>query len=308
MYHEPVLLRESIDGLLVKEGGVYVDATHGGGGHTAEILNRLGNGKLLAFDTDEDALKNRADDERLIMVNQNFRYIKNYLEYFGLIPVDGIFADLGLSSHQVDTPRRGFSFRFDSPLDMRMNQASEKSAVQVINQYTADKLIDIFRIFGEIKNAPYLANAIVSERKKQEINSTSQLTAIIRGISGGQLNYQYCAQVFQAIRIEVNEELESLKALLQQSADVIRTGGRLVVISYHSLEDRIVKNFIRSGNFSGVMEKDFFGNPVVRFRSLTNKPVSPGEEEIARNNRARSARLRIAEKVDESINPVNHGR
>jgi 16S rRNA (cytosine1402-N4)-methyltransferase len=297
-FHESVLLMESVDGLNIRPDGVYVDATFGGGGHSKEILRRLSeNGRLFGFDHDIDSLENTIDDSRLTMINNNFEYIKNFLKFYKTNHVDGILADLGISSHQINTPERGFSTRFEGDLDMRMDQRQGLSARDVVNQYEESKLSRIFYEYGEIKNAGKLAKIIVSNRKEKEIDSTSMLKSIITPFAVRGKENKYLAQVFQSLRIEVNEELESLKQFLSQSSELLVTGGRLVVISYHSLEDKLVKNFIRAGNFQGVIQKDFYGNPLVPFNIITRKPVIPSDLEIERNNRARSARLRIAEKL-----------
>jgi len=297
VYHESVLLKESIDGLNIRAGGTYVDVTYGGGGHSRAILEKLKGGRLLAFDQDEDSFRNRADDERLVCIRQSFRYLRNFLLFYHAIPVDGILADLGISSHQIDEAGRGFSFRFEGALDLRMDRKNPLDAGKVINEYPQKKLEEIFRQYGEVENPERLAGSIVEARSQGRINTTGQLVKIMTPHARKGKENQYYAKVFQALRIEVNDELGALKALLQQSAQVLKNKGRLVVISYHSLEDRLVKNFVRAGNFSGEGEKDFFGNPLTEFRVITRRPVTPGEEETARNSRARSAKLRIAEKL-----------
>ncbi len=296
-YHNPVLLQESIEGLNIKPDGIYVDVTFGGGGHSREILKRLGpKGRLLAFDQDADAQKNLPKDDRLTFIDQNFRYLKNNCRLQGAISADGILADLGVSSHQFDQPERGFSIRFDAELDMRMDQAGSLTAREVVNSYSEEQLHRIFGIYGEIKNAKTLAHTLVTVRLNKPIITVDDLKqAISRLIPKGKEN-KYLAQVFQALRIEVNQELEALKEFLEQSVDVLKPQGRLVVISYHSLEDRLVKNFIAKGKFYGDVEKDFFGNPVKPLESLTRKAIVASEEEIKINNRARSAKLRIAVK------------
>ena len=297
MYHEPVLLKESIEGLNITEGGIYVDATYGGGGHSRKILKHIVNGSLIAFDQDQDALKNKINDSRLILINQNFRYMKNFLKLYNAVPVNGILADLGVSSHQIDEPARGFSMRYDGELDLRMNQKKSLTAKQVVNEYSAARLKEIFFNYGELKNAFRIAAEIESARVRKQINTTRQLKeATIKCAPKGRENKFY-AKLFQALRIEVNDELGSLKDLLIQSVELLVKGGRLVVISYHSLEDRLVKNFLKSGNFEGKIEKDFFGNPMIQFNLVTKKPVIPTIDEIKRNSRARSAKLRIAEKI-----------
>ncbi len=296
-YHTPVLLNESIDGLSIKPDGHYVDLTYGGGGHSREILNKLKNGKLIAFDQDQDALPNRIEDNRLLLLNHNFRYLKNFLSYYDELPVDGILADLGVSSYQIDCPERGFSTRNGKYLDMRMNKEKELTAQVVVNQYPADKLSSIFSTYGEIKNAKRLTEAIVKERNCRLIETIDHFKKAIIKCAPKEKENKYFARVFQALRIEVNQELASLKDMLSQTIQVLRPGGRIVVISYHSLEDRLVKNFFRSGNFEGVIEKDFFGKALVDLRVINKKPIIPSEHEILDNPRARSAKMRIAEKI-----------
>jgi len=296
-YHNPVMLKECIEGLNIRPDGVYVDVTFGGGGHSREILKHLGpKGRLLAFDQDADAQKNIPKDDRLTFIDQNFRYLKNNCRLQGAISVDGILADLGVSSHQFDQPERGFSIRFDAELDMRMDQAGSLTAKEVVNTYSEEQLHRIFGIYGEIKNAKTLAHILVTQRLNRPVETVSDLkSAISKLIPKGKEN-KYLAQVFQALRIEVNQELEALKEFLEQAADVIRPEGRLVVMSYHSLEDRLVKNFIVRGKFYGEVEKDFFGNQIKPFENLTRKAIVASEEEVKLNNRARSAKLRIAVK------------
>jgi 16S rRNA (cytosine1402-N4)-methyltransferase len=298
-YHRPVMLNECLEGLDIKPEGVYVDVTFGGGGHSKEIIKKLDeSGVLVAFDQDEDAKRNVIDDERFVFVDQNFRYLKNNLRMHDLIPVDGILADLGVSSHQFDVPERGFSIRFDGELDMRMDQSSDLTARQVVNTYSEEELHKIFGIYGEIQNAKTLAKVIVTARLNAEIVTVADLkNAIVKLVPRGKEN-KYLAQVFQALRIEVNQEMEALKEFLEQTVEVLKPGGRLVVMSYHSLEDRLVKNFMAKGKFSGMVEKDFFGNEIKPFTVLTKKSVTATEDEIQINNRARSARLRIAVKND----------
>ena len=297
MFHRSVLLHECIEGLAVKPGGVYVDATYGGGGHSAEILKVLKGGRLIVFDQDEDAMTNRIDDDRLIMINSNFRYLRNFLKLYKAIPVDGILADLGISSHQIDNPERGFSTRFEGTLDMRMNRMRKLSAKEVVNQYDEERLASILFQYGEIKNAARISKLIVSARKTKEILTTKDLKEILNPAAEKGRENKFLARIFQALRIEVNQELESLKDFLLQASEVLRTNGRIVVVCYHSLEDKLVKEYFRSGNFSGKIEKDFYGNPLVPLKVINKKPIVPGEEEIISNNRARSARLRIAEKI-----------
>lgn len=297
MYHEPVLLTESIAGLNIKGEGIYVDATYGGGGHSREILKHIDKGSLIAFDQDQDALINKADDERLILINQNFRYMRNFLKLYKAVHANGILADLGISSYQIDKPERGFSLRFDGDLDLRMNQKKGLSAKEVVNEYSVGKLKEIFWNYGELRNGSKVAIEIDKARNKTEITTTKQLQEATHKCAPRGLENKFYAKLFQALRIEVNDELGSLKDLLSQSVDILDKGGRLVVISYHSLEDRLVKNFLKSGNFEGNIEKDFYGNPLVQFKLITKKPVIPTDEEINRNRRARSAKLRIAEKI-----------
>lgn len=296
MYHDAVMLEAAINGLSVKPAGTYVDLTFGGGGHSRAILERLDNGRLIAFDQDEDATRNVPEDRRLLFLNHNFCFLKNLLKWHDSIPVDGILADLGVSSYQIDESTRGFSTRFDGPLDMRMNRRAEKRAADVIKNYSYEELADIFYLYGELKNARKIAEEIVRQRSIKVIETTGQLTELLKPFSARAREMKFMAQVFQALRIEVNGELDALKAMLEQSREVLRPGGRLVVISYHSLEDRLVKNFIRSGNFCGKVEKDFYGNIQVPFR-VVSKMLTASDEEIKRNKRSRSARLRIAEKI-----------
>ena len=296
-YHTPVMLQECIEALNIKPGGVYVDVTFGGGGHSREILKHLGpNGRLLAFDQDADAQKNLPKDDRLTFIDQNFRYLKNNCRLQGAIPADGILADLGVSSHQFDQPERGFSIRFDSELDMRMDQAGGLTAKEVVNNYSEEQLHRIFGIYGEIKNAKSLARTLVTVRLNKSLETVSDLKDAIAGLIPKGKENKYLAQVFQALRIEVNQELEALKEFLEQSVDVLKSQGRLVVMSYHSLEDRLVKNFIAKGKFQGEVEKDFFGNQIKPLESLTRKAIIASEQEVKQNNRARSAKLRIAVK------------
>jgi 16S rRNA (cytosine1402-N4)-methyltransferase len=294
-YHNPVMLQECIDGLDIKKDGTYVDVTFGGGGHSKEILKHLGkDGRLLAFDQDADAQQNLIEDDRFEFVDQNFRYLKNFCRLHGAIPVQGILADLGVSSYQFDQADRGFSIRFDAELDMRMNQSSDLSAKEVVNNYSEADLHRIFGIYGEIQNAKSLANTIATARLNTPIVTVADLKNVISArIPKGKEN-KYLAQVFQALRIEVNQELEALKDFLMQTADVLESGGRLVIMSYHSLEDRLVKNFIAKGKFSGEVEKDFFGNDQKPFDAVSRGAIIASDEEIAVNNRARSAKLRIA--------------
>jgi len=297
-YHNPVMLKESVDALEIKSTGVYVDATYGGGSHSAEILKRLGkNGKLIAFDKDLDAQKNKNTDKRLVFVDQDFKYLENYISFFGFSKIDGLLADLGVSSHQFDIAERGFSFRFDSMLDMRMDQRNRKTAASILEEYGEKELADMFFNFGELRNARKIAAAIVSFRKKQSLKTNKDLYECLSPFIPKIHEHKFLAKLYQAIRIELNEEMESLKEMLLATAKVIKTGGNLVVLSYHSIEDRLVKNFMKTGNFEGIAEKDFFGKPIKPFDSYNNKTITAGEEEIKENNRARSAKLRIAKKL-----------
>ena len=273
-----------------------MDVTFGGGGHSREIMKHLSDGKLYAFDQDEDAQKNKIDDPRFVLIRQNFRFLKNFLKMYNAIPVDGILADLGVSSHQFDEAERGFSTRFNAKLDMRMDQNAKLTAAEVLNAYSEEDLKRIFKLYGEVDNAGRLAYTICHERKEKSIETGDDLkAAIAKCVKRGREN-QYYAQVFQALRIEVNKELDVLQELLTQCMEVLKPGGRLVVISYHSLEDRLVKNIMRSGKFEGEVEKDFYGNPLTPFMQITRKPIVPTEKENEENSRARSAKLRIAEK------------
>lgn len=295
-YHNPVLLKETVDGLNIKPDGIYVDVTFGGGGHSKEILSRLGpNGKLFGFDQDEDALANALPDERFTLIGENFRYIKRFLRFYGVKQVDGILADLGVSSHQFDIPERGFSTRFDADLDMRMSQKNELNAFKVINEYDDASLRRVFYDYGELKNAPALARTILEAREKKVIKTTDELKVVLGKYLPEKVKNKVLAQIYQAIRIEVNEEMEVLKEFLQQTLEILKPEGRLSVISYHSLEDRLVKRFMKNGMFEGEPERDFFGNFSVPFH-LIGKLIVPSEAEIKINNRARSAKLRIAEK------------
>ncbi|MFC5411271.1 16S rRNA (cytosine(1402)-N(4))-methyltransferase RsmH [Larkinella bovis] len=303
-YHEPVLLQACVEGLNLKPGGIYVDVTFGGGGHSREILRQLPSapglsGQLIAFDQDPDARANAdaIDDPRLTFLAANFRHLKRYLRLYKIEQVDGILADLGISSHQIDTPERGFSTRFDADLDMRMSQSGELTARKVINDYPEDQLHKILGMYGEVINARTLAGAIVSSRVNRPIETINDLKAVLQRYAPRGKEHKYFAQVFQALRIEVNQELVILEEFLTQVPEVLAPGGRLVVMAYHSLEDRLVKNFIKSGNFRGDIEKDLYGNELKPLRSITRKPVEASAEEVDRNPRARSAKLRIAEKV-----------
>jgi 16S rRNA (cytosine1402-N4)-methyltransferase len=296
-YHTPVMLQECIDALAIKPAGTYVDVTFGGGGHSREIMKHLGaDGKLLAFDQDADAQQNLIADERFVFVDQNFRYLKNFCRLHDAVPVDGILADLGVSSFQFDQAERGFSIRFDAELDMRMNQASDLSAKEVVNNYTEADLHRIFGMYGEIQNSKSLAKTIVTARLNAPINTVADLKNAIQNLIPRGKENKYLAQVFQALRIEVNQELEALKEFLIQSAEILVSGGRLVVMSYHSLEDRLVKNFIAKGKFSGEVVKDLYGNDQKPLDAVSRGAITASEEEIQLNNRARSAKLRIAVK------------
>ncbi len=297
MYHNPVMLHESVDGLAIKPNGTYVDVTFGGGGHSKEILSRLVDGKLLAFDQDEEAESNRLENPNLIFVAANFRYLKKYLRLNKTTAIDGLLADLGVSSHQFDSAARGFSIRFNADLDMRMDKSSSLTAAIILNTYTEEDLHRIFGMYGEVQNAKSLAREIVSARISSPIESIDQLKEILIPLAKRGKQNQYMAQVFQALRIEVNDELGALTELLLQSAEVISPGGRLAVISYHSLEDRMVKNFINKGKFRGEVEKDFFGNEIKPFAAVNRKAIIPTDAEIELNNRSRSAKLRIAVKL-----------
>lgn len=297
-YHKPVLLDECIEGLNIKADGVYVDVTFGGGGHSRVILSKLSSGRLLAFDQDPDAIENAIPDERFTLVEHNFQYLKNHLRYYKALPVDGLLADLGVSSWQFDTAERGFSYRFDEPeLDMRMDTTEGITAADVINTYSELQLLKIFSEYGEVENSRKLVSCIVSGRKRSEIKTVGEFKKLIEPATPKFSEYKYYSKVFQALRIEVNHELDVLKDLLLQSADVLKQGGRLVVISYHSLEDRLVKNFINKGNFEGEAEKDFYGNEIKPFRAISRKAIIPDEKEQEENPRSRSAKLRIAERL-----------
>jgi 16S rRNA (cytosine1402-N4)-methyltransferase len=297
-YHNPVLLKESVEGLNIKPDGVYVDVTFGGGGHSRAILACLGaKGRLFAFDQDEDAMLNKIEDGRFTLINENFRFIKRYLKFYGIKKVDGVLGDFGVSSHQFDVAERGFSIRFEAPLDMRMDKKNSLTAYQVINEYDEQHLVTVLRQYGELKNARGLARAIVKARSEKPINSSEMLKAAIQKLLPKFKENKMLAQIFQAIRIEVNEEIAVLKEFLMQLPDIVVEGGRISLISYHSLEDRLVKRFIRDGKFEGEAEKDFYGNINVPFKKVGGLIV-PGEDEVQLNSRARSAKLRIAERIN----------
>lgn len=298
-YHLPVLATESIAALTIETNGAYVDATFGGGGHAKLILQELGDkGRLFGFDQDEDALQNALHDARFTFVQSNFRHLKRFLKLHGVKAVDGILADLGVSSHQFDEATRGFSYRFEAPLDMRMNQADERTAADILNQYSVEALQQVFSEYGEVRNSKTLAQRIVDERRARPIQTISDFLAILEPLIRGQ-RLRYLSQVFQSLRIEVNEEMDALREFLEQSLEVLKPGGRLVVITYHSLEDRLVKNFLKTGNAEGEVESDFYGNITRPFKVITKNAIEPLEAEINENPRARSARLRVGEKVTE---------
>ncbi len=296
-YHEPVLLKPSVDALEIVPGGTYVDLTFGGGGHSAEILSRLENGRLYSFDQDEDAIANALNDERFCLVQSNFRYVKNFLRYYNVLPVDGVLADLGISSWQIDDESRGFSFRWDTPLDMRMNQQMGKTAADIVNEYPQEDLLRIFREYGEIKSPVNFVRQLVNKRKQNAVKTTGELAEIASAHIVPAKRNRFLAQVFQALRIELNEEMQALEEMLLQMQDVLKPGGRLVVLSYHSLEDRMVKNIIKSGRLDGVVEKDFYGNVLSPFKQVSRKPIVADQEEMNKNPRARSVKMRVAERV-----------
>lgn len=298
VYHTPALLEECMQGLDIKPNGCYVDVTFGGGGHSREILNRLGeNGRLYSFDQDEDAQSNIVDDARFTFVYSNFRYLKNFLCYHGVEQVDGILADLGVSFHHFDDAERGFSFRFDAPLDMRMNKQARLTAAEILATYSEERLSQLLSLYGELRNARRIAATIVAKRNAGGVKTTGELLNLVAPFVNRKQEKKELAQIFQALRIEVNSEMDSLRAMLNQAVEMLASGGRLAVITYHSLEDRIVKNFIKTGNVEGVVEKDFFGRVSTSLRAVNNKVIVPSDEEVERNPRARSAKLRIAEKI-----------
>ncbi len=298
IYHVPVLLKQSIEGLNIQSAGIYVDVTFGGGGHSKEILKHLDKqGRLLSFDQDADAEKNIINDKRFTFVRSNFRYLQNFLRYYGIEKIDGLLADLGVSSHHFDESERGFSFRTDGPLDMRMNKRAGLSATDVVNDYPEEKLADVFYLYGEVKNSRKLANTICKTREKQKIDTINTFLEVIKPLFNKDREKKELAKVFQALRIEVNQEMEALKEMLQTATYVLKPHGRLVVITYHSLEDRMVKNLMKTGNVEGKADKDFYGRVNTPFMLVNNKVIVPSEEEIERNPRSRSAKLRIAEKI-----------
>ena len=296
-YHIPVLAEESIKGMNLMPDSDAVDATYGGGGHSKLILNQIVEGRLFAFDQDEDAVANAVNDKRLYFIRHNFRHIKNFLNYYGVEKVDAIFADLGVSSHDFDVPDRGFSFRFEGNLDMRMNQNAKTDASKIVNEYSEEQLEQIFRMFGEIKNSRHLAAVICKNRNERRINTTTQLKEIVSECTPRAIENKYLAQVFQALRIEVNNEMDALKEFLEASLKLLKSNGRLVIITYHSLEDRLCKNFMKTGNFEGKVQKDFYGNVNSPFIMVNRKVITPDDEELKTNSRSRSAKLRIAEKI-----------
>lgn len=297
-YHVPVMLEECLEGLNIRRDGVYVDATFGGGGHSRAILERLGDdGRLYAFDRDADAARNAIDDPRFNLIGENFRHLKRFLRLYGVRRIDGLLADLGVSSHQIDEGERGFSTRMDGPLDLRMDRREGSTAADLVNGAEEEELERIFRLYGELPNSRQMARAIVTAREEEPITTTKQLCMSVERLLPRGRENKVLAMLFQALRIEVNGELESLREMLEQAAEIMNPGGRLCVMSYHSLEDRLVKNFFRAGNFEGEVEKDFYGVPQVSLKVVSRKPITASEEELNCNNRARSAKLRIAEKV-----------
>jgi 16S rRNA (cytosine1402-N4)-methyltransferase len=297
-YHRPVLLNESIEGLNINPKGIYVDLTFGGGGHSRLVLENLGKkGRLFTFDQDPDAQQNLTNDKRLIFIQANFRYMRNFLRYHKISKVDGILADLGISSYQIDQPERGFSFRTESELDMRMNPSSRKSALNVLNEYPEDDLYRIFREYGELKSLGRIVRAIIIARETETIKSSTQLENVLGDVVPTHTRSKFLAKIYQAIRIEVNDEVDALKEMLVQTAGCMNPGGRLVVITYHSLEDRLVKNYIKAGNLEGEIKKDFYGQPESCWKMINRKVITPAEAELEENRRSRSAKLRIAEKV-----------
>ena len=296
-YHLPVLLESTIDGLNIKPNGTYVDLTYGGGGHSKAILSKLKNGKLFAFDQDADTLSNKIDDNRLTFINQNFKYVKKFLKLYGVEKVDGVLGDLGVSSYHFDKSSRGFSTRFDGDLDMRMNQSQSHTAKDVVNDYGIKDLTLLFKKYGELKNASAISNSIDVFRSKKSISTTNDLKEAVKKNLPNHKSNKVLAKIFQAIRIEVNQELKALEEMLLQLIDIVKSGGRMIIISYHSLEDRIVKNFIKKGKIYGDIEKDIYGNYELPFIAINNKPITPQKDELKINSRSRSAKLRIAERI-----------
>lgn len=296
IYHIPAMLEQTIDALNIKKNGIYIDATFGGGGHSREIFNKLTSGRLIAFDQDSDAQKNAWEAKNFMLIKSNFQFIKNYTDYLEIDKVDGILADLGISTHHIDQPERGFSFRFDARLDMRMNTSQDLDAVEVINDYSTERLYEIFKNYGELNIAKKIATVIVEQRKKKKIETTFELVETVKSLIPQKIEHKFLAKIFQAIRIEVNQEMETLKNFLLKSTEILKPKGRLVIISYHSLEDKIVKDFFRTGNFDGERITDIYGNVSRILSPVNNKVIIPSDQEIARNNRVRSAKLRIAEK------------
>lgn len=296
-YHVPALLHECIEGLNIQSTGIYVDVTFGGGGHSRKILEMMGDGRLIAFDQDSDAEKNKPVDDRFLFLNQNFRFLRANLRQEGVEKIDGLLADLGVSFHQFDEATRGFSFRFDADLDMRMNNSAQKTAADILNSYDKEELVRVLRDFGELKGAWRMAGSLIKHREESKFLKTSDLVNVLKTFAPRGRENKFYAKVFQSLRIEVNREIELLKEMLFQAGELLNPGGRLVVITYHSIEDRVVKNFFKTGNFRGEEIKDFYGNILSPFRLVNKRVIVPGEEEIFRNNRARSARLRIAEKI-----------
>jgi 16S rRNA (cytosine1402-N4)-methyltransferase len=296
-YHSSVLLKPSVDALSIKEGGVYIDATFGGGGHSKEILSRMGEGELYGFDQDEDALKNALDDERFVLIHSNFAEMEKELKLFQVDEVDGVLADLGVSSHQFDDEKRGFSIRFDEKLDMRMGKKINKSAHDVLNSYDADALFEVFRNYSDLPRPARIGRAIERAAQEGKMNTTGDLMKALESFPEHNKHHKFFAQVFQAVRMEVNSEVEVLRSFLEQASKLLKPGGKLVVISYHSIEDRLVKQFMKTGNFEGVVETDLFGRSNAPLKMISRKPIIPSEEEIKVNNRARSAKMRIAAKL-----------
>lgn len=296
-YHTPVLLEESVSALALHNGGIYADVTFGGGGHSRAILEKMGaESKLISMDRDTDALANAPQDKRLILVHNNFRFLNNYVEYHGYSKIDGILADLGVSSHQFDTEQRGFSFRFDSPLDMRMNQLAKHTAAHILNSYDQESLSLILYKYGEVDKSRRVASLICAQREKEKIKTTFDLNKVLAPLLPKFAEHKYLAKIYQALRIEVNGEMRALELFLEGSAHILKEGGRLVIITYHSLEDRMVKNFMKTGNTAGLIEKDIYGHFETPFKVITRKPITPTQEELTTNSRARSAKLRVAEK------------